>query len=228
MPKAPIQHLSLLLCFTLALLAPLHAHARDTYRSFEALLQGEGPSSFQITAVNRPSSLLILAPHAGSIELGTSELARLIAGNKHSLYLFEGSATHPLPSRLHVTSHHFDEPIALEITRESGMAVSIHAMKNRTGLPELCIGGRFSGREAFLERLKALEPGFSAGTCERFRGTHPDNIVNLSRTPGVQLEFASRLVQRILRKPSVLDPLKSLIDDLECALRLERHAEGRP
>jgi phage replication-related protein YjqB (UPF0714/DUF867 family) len=37
------------------------------------------------------SSVAVVAPHGGSIERGTYEIARAIAGNDFSLYPFEGT-----------------------------------------------------------------------------------------------------------------------------------------
>ena len=62
------------------------------------------------------SEIAVVAPHGGRIEGRTSEIARLIAGDEHALYLFEGlRPTGDNFDCLHLGSHCFDEPRALDL-----------------------------------------------------------------------------------------------------------------
>ena len=84
---------------------------KDTYPSFGALALSETEGKDFIVTCLRGArdDIVILAPHGGKIEPGTSELARAVAGSDIALYLFEG--VKPSGNRaLHVTSTNFDEP----------------------------------------------------------------------------------------------------------------------
>ena len=62
-----------------------------------------------ITAIERPGSrVLIIAPHGGRIEVGTSELAALIAADEHNLFSFEGLKPRGHNRELHITSRCFE------------------------------------------------------------------------------------------------------------------------
>jgi phage replication-related protein YjqB (UPF0714/DUF867 family) len=62
----------------------------DKYRSFSHLQAVESADSYKIKSVARESAIAIIAPHAGKIEPGTSEICRAIAGHDRSYYVFEG------------------------------------------------------------------------------------------------------------------------------------------
>ena len=60
------------------------------------------------------SGAAILVPHGGKIERGTMGVANAIASLDHSYYCFEGIKPVLKQNRdLHLTSNHFDEPLAL-------------------------------------------------------------------------------------------------------------------
>jgi phage replication-related protein YjqB (UPF0714/DUF867 family) len=63
----------------------------DLYKNFAELARNEIEGvDYSISFVVRGNgSLLIAAPHAGVIEVGTSSISELIAGEDHSLYQFE-------------------------------------------------------------------------------------------------------------------------------------------
>ena len=64
----------------------------DKYETFAQLAQTEvWGTDYRVRAVARPDSpVTVIAPHGGSIEIGTSELTQLIAGDDHNLFAFEG------------------------------------------------------------------------------------------------------------------------------------------
>jgi phage replication-related protein YjqB (UPF0714/DUF867 family) len=139
------------------------------------------------------SRAAVLAPHGGRIEGRTSDIARLIAGEDHGLYLFEGlRAASDNFDCLHLASHRFDEPRALDLIRGCDTVIAVHGYA--ASGPDVLLGG-------LNERLKreiaqALEEeGFS---CQmdghRFPGSHPFNICNRGRSgKGVQLELSEEL-----------------------------------
>src|ERR1700719_4324766 len=89
----------------------------------------------------RPSSsVVIVAPHGGGIEIGTSEAARAIAGDEFNLYLFEGLRRSGNYAALHLTSHRFDEPRCLELLAGCDHVLAIHGC--RGDVPQVLVGGR--------------------------------------------------------------------------------------
>jgi phage replication-related protein YjqB (UPF0714/DUF867 family) len=139
------------------------------------------------------SRVAVLAPHGGRIEGRTSEIARLIAGDEHGLYLFEGlRTTGDNFDRLHLASHRFDEPRALDLIASCDTVVAVHGYAAPG--PDVLLGG-------LNERLKELvaqalaEIGFSCLIDgHRFPGRHPHNICNRGRSGGgVQLELSEGL-----------------------------------
>src|SRR6476620_10730103 len=72
------------------------------------------------------SSVAIVAPHGGGIEVGTSEVARAIAGDEFNVYLFEGCRPSENFAALHLTSHRFDERRCLELLSGCDYVVTIH------------------------------------------------------------------------------------------------------
>jgi phage replication-related protein YjqB (UPF0714/DUF867 family) len=139
------------------------------------------------------SRVAVLAPHGGRIEGRTSEIARLIAGDEHPLYLFEGLRTSGDNfDCLHLASHHFDEPRALDLISRCDTVVAVHGYAAPG--PDVLLGG-------LNEKLKrdvaqALgEIGFSYLTDgHRFPGRDPRNICNRGRSgEGLQLELSEGL-----------------------------------
>jgi phage replication-related protein YjqB (UPF0714/DUF867 family) len=139
------------------------------------------------------SQVAVLAPHGGRIEGRTSEIARLIAGDEHGLYLFEGLlTTGDNFERLHLASQWFDEPRALDLISSCDTVVAVHGYA--ASGPDVLLGG-------LNERLKAQIAqtltgiGFSCSMeGHRFPGRHPRNICNRGRSgEGVQLELSEGL-----------------------------------
>lgn len=141
--------------------------------------------------------ILIIAPHGGLIEPGTSIIADAVAGDKYWFYAFEGI----MPSgnmRLHVSSNVFDEERFLVISSQVVWTLSIHGFAS---LGEtIFVGGRDGvGCEEIGEILREL--GFDAvTTCPQgIRGTNPNNIVNRNRSrTGVQLEISRGMRNHVI------------------------------
>ena len=98
---------------------------KDWYTSFAALRAAEPPGEYRIRAFPRGSAKAVLAPHGGAIEPGTSEIAAAVAGEDLSLYCFEGLKGR-VHSRLHITSHLFDEPECLALVAASDRVLAMH------------------------------------------------------------------------------------------------------
>ncbi len=139
------------------------------------------------------STIAIIAPHGGHIEGGTSEVARLMAGEDHGLYLFEGlRATGDNFERLHLTSHCFDEPRCLELISQCETVIAVHGYASHG--PDVLLGGRDE------ELKRALAPSLRAqglsvmSEGHRFPGLDARNVCNRTRSrQGVQMELSEGL-----------------------------------
>ena len=79
----------------------------DRYNNYADLAAGELEGvHYRVRVIERASPIVIVAPHGGRIEPGTSQTAALIAADEFSLYCFEGLVS---GRRLHITSTLFDE-----------------------------------------------------------------------------------------------------------------------
>jgi phage replication-related protein YjqB (UPF0714/DUF867 family) len=148
---------------------------------------------FSRTARDLGGTILILAPHGGGIEPGTSELARSIAGEDLSLYLFEGLMPTALQSQaLHITSTNFDEPGCLTLLSKFRTALAIHGCVGTE--PMIYAGGKDDElKDALIAELSARGYPVRPGTG-RFAGIFPTNICNrTSSGKGVQLELSEGL-----------------------------------
>lgn len=103
----------------------------DTFRTFEDLSthMGDG-KDYRIIIKNTNSPYLIIAIHGGNIEPFTSVIASLIAGEDHSLYLFEGIRESG-NAQLHIGSRYFDEPRSKDMLRNADVVISIHGQRDQ-------------------------------------------------------------------------------------------------
>jgi phage replication-related protein YjqB (UPF0714/DUF867 family) len=166
----------------------------DMYRNFAELGETEIEDiDFRIFAVKREgSSTVIVAPHGGAIEPGTSEVAKVVANNDLSLATFEGIKPEN-NKRLHITSTNFDEPRCVELVQESDTVVAIHGEASSELF--VFLGGRDD--ELGVQLKAALERyGYAVkihGNPD-LHGLAAENICNRGRHGvGVQLELSSGL-----------------------------------
>jgi len=174
----------------------------ETYASFSELAENEKRGKdFRVRCRMRPSTTVVLAPHGGGIEPGTSEVAAAIAGDDLSFYAFEG-----IKSRrngcLHITSTDFDEPRCVALVQASKRVLSIHG--EGSGQKVVFLGGRDEGS---LQQLRASlqQRGFSAKTHQNpaLQGRDPANICNRGTSgEGVQLELSEGLRRSFFRSLS--------------------------
>ncbi len=166
----------------------------DKYLCFADLAKENVPGvDYRISTIVRPNShVLIIAPHGGSIERRTSEIARSLTGDDHSLYLFEGIDPNGTFDTLHITSHRFDEPSCIELVQQFPCAISVHGCSGDR--EEIFLGGlNLVLRKLFYESLSFA--GLTVFNGEhKFQGTHPMNICNRGSTnQGIQIEFSDAL-----------------------------------
>ena len=168
----------------------------DMYQNFAELSKKEIEGiDFCISTVKREgSNIVIVAPHGGAIEPGTSEVAKEVASNDLSLAIFEGIKPKG-NNRLHITSTNFDEPRCVELVKDSDAVIVIHG----EGSAELSVflGGK--DKKLGVQVKAALERnGYAIKTHENsnLHGLNEANICNLGRQGvGVQLELSSGLRQ---------------------------------
>jgi phage replication-related protein YjqB (UPF0714/DUF867 family) len=202
----------------------------DVYRNFAELSEAEREEiDFRIfTVKRRESSTVIVAPHGGAVEPGTSEVAKEVANNDLSLAIFEGIKPKD-NKRLHITSTNFDEPRCVKLVQESDTVVTIHG----EGSDELSVflGGRDDELGA---RLKSVleRHGYAVKTHGNpdLHGLAAANICNRGRHgAGVQIELSSGLRQTFFQ--SLTDKgRKKPTDELvrfATAVREGLHTAGR-
>ena len=95
----------------------------DKYRNYKALERQE--SEYRIEVIDRGSEVTIIAPHGGRIEPHTGEIAALIADVRYNLFCFHGLKQDDNRD-LHITSHRFDHPRALDLVRKSRHVIAVH------------------------------------------------------------------------------------------------------
>lgn len=166
--------------------------AKDTYKSFDELTsQEELNRDYKIWVSDVGSPITVMAPHGGRIEPRTSYIARKIARHKFNCYCFEGIKAEN-NGCLHITSHNFDEPQALELIARSQTVVTVHACTDKES--RVFLGGLDKKLiSAIAARLKA-EGIVRARTNQRYPGLNPDNICNRGTArKGAQLEVSRGL-----------------------------------
>lgn len=177
--------------------------ATDIYKSYAGLSSDykEGKDYVIETQEKQRSNTIVLAIHGGRIEKGTDELAKAVAQDDHSYYVFKALKYHDKNedqrNDLHITSKNFDEPFALRMTAKRHKVVSIHGAK---GTEELVYMGGNNKllRDNIAKELK--KAGFQLEEApEHLNGNHPNNIVNKSRNlQGAQMELTTALREKLL------------------------------
>lgn len=165
----------------------------DKYENFAELERNEKEGrDFRIRPLDRRVPMVVIAPHGGDIEHGTSEIAGAIAGDDFSFYAFEG-IKQSRNRDLHITSHHFDEPKCVNLVGASTTAIAIHGRKGEAKV--VYLGGRDT-RALKVLRTTLLAGGFRVEKDDspRLQGRDKKNICNRTKTgTGVQLEITRGL-----------------------------------
>lgn len=167
----------------------------DKYRNFAELAANE--RRFRVRSSRRDPATIIVAPHGGKIEPGTSEIAEAIAGTELSFYAFEGTkARHNRD--LHITSTRFDEPHCLELIASAERVITIHG--EETAKKSVVFLGGSDATTLSRLRKALMQRGFCAETHKRLRGHDPNNISNKgSFGAGVQVELSHGLRRSFFR-----------------------------
>jgi phage replication-related protein YjqB (UPF0714/DUF867 family) len=186
-----------------------------SYQKFKELADHEVEGQdYRIRIELRDPRVLIMAPHGGNIERTTSKIAETIAGLDYSFYSFDGLKT---DSRLlHIESHLFDEPRALEAVQKADVVITVHGQLNQKEEFVMVGGLNESLRSKITKQLEAAS--FQArDPTEGLMGTDLQNICNRGKSKqGVQMEI-SRKVRDLLRADR--DQLRKFADAVRRAIQ---------
>lgn len=189
----------------------------DTFPNFAALSaeMKEGQDFHIRTSEGSDRRVLIIAPHAGKIEPGTSELSEAIAGDLFSSYLLEGALSKG-NHNLHITSHRFDEPQAIAALAQCSFAVGIHGRSERGDPSSTWLGGLDKELIDLLETHLAAA-GFETKTNGHpFPAEEPKNVCNRGQSgKGAQLELPPDLRDELKNNS---DRMKSFADAVRAAI----------
>ena len=184
--------------------------AHDRYSCFKELKDHEELNKdYKLSISDVGSGITIIAPHGGKIEPGTSDIAKKIATQRFNCYCFEGIKTEK-NGRLHITSHNFDEPMAVKIISRSQIVVAIHA----------CTGNEryvyLGGLDKMLKEVIAAELVSRGITVPkghaRFRGLNPDNICNRgANKKGAQLEITRGLRDDVKKRKLISEAVQAAL-----------------
>jgi phage replication-related protein YjqB (UPF0714/DUF867 family) len=150
----------------------------------------------------------------------------LVAGNDLSFYTFKGLKP-SANETLHLTSHRFDEPLAMEAVSSAHRVLAIHGERSPDEV-FVMVGGLW---EEFRDRLTyAFErAGIPVQSPrEGLEGIHPENICNRGRTgAGGQLEISEGLRQRLREDEGMLLQFVEIVRrgllELDAEMRGGRH-----
>lgn len=186
-----------------------------SYRSFADLAKHQiRGKDYEIVVLSRPACCVaVIAPHGGSIERQTSEIARAIAADDFQLYLFEGIRSSNNYAALHLTSHFFDEPECLMAIAQCPFVVAIHGCKGTN--EEVLLGGlNFDLKTQIATALSNANVAVQTEN-HRFLATDSYNICNRGLTrKGVQLELTASLRDSPTAVARVVSAVRSVLKEL--------------
>ena len=154
---------------------------------------------------------LLVAPHGGGIEPGTSEIMRAVANlGGWAWYDFAGFLRQGNKEALHIPSTRFNEPTLLALLPQTKFVVAFHGSE-QAGQPLAYVGGKWKqGRGVLVEAINSTvkEHGLRATDAtegsapNHLRGLDDGNLTNRGKSgEGVQIEF-SREARNLLFPPN--------------------------
>lgn len=144
-------------------------------------------------------SCLLVAPHGGGIEPGTSDIMRaVVEAGGWAWYEFAGFLRQGNKSCLHLASTEFDEPTLVAMLPQTAFVIAFHGA-SEAQVPMVYVGGKWArGRRTVIESVnKAFgEHGIRAvdaletPAAAHLQGLDDSSITNRGkRGEGVQMEF---------------------------------------
>lgn len=179
---------------------------------------------------------LLLAPHGGGIEPGTSEILRAVAElSDWAWYEFAGFLRAGNREALHIPSTFFDEPTLLRLLPQAGLVIAFHGASEARA-PLAYVGGKWArGRQLLADAINhsSAKHGILAVDAtgldgsEEIQGFGESNLTNRGRRgEGIQISF-SREARNLLFPPDASReargrrsaPLKPLAASIDRALK---------
>lgn len=198
---------------------------RDRYRSIQELLASTSEQNYCIDYCNRGTQVLLVAPHGGKLEPGTSQLVKALAGESYSYYDFQG-LTDKFDPEVHVASTRFDCPYLQPLLNQAELALTFHGCCDPG--QTVYLGGL--DRENIQNLWHRLETaGFKVAEHVYHRGVSSKNICNRARSgKGIQVELSNdwqlelTSTEKTEAAKALLVTFTGFIFDLEYSLRPER------
>lgn len=188
-----------------------------SYLSFKELANHEKEGQdYRIRMVLRNPRVLIVAPHGGKIEPMTAAVAEAIAGMDYSYYAFEGLKADG-NGALHIESHLFDEPRALQAVESADIVVTVHGQIDQKE-EFVMVGGLNDRLRSSITRQLGAAGFQTRPPTEGLMGTDPKNICNKGKLKqGVQLEM-SRKIRDLLKNDK--NHLREFADAIRKGIKL--------
>ena len=201
---------------------------KNGYRNYEELKDNEQEGKdYLIHSRKKKSHIAIVAHHGGKIQPGTTEIADAIAGEDYNFYSFEGIKNGLENGRLHIHSHLFDEPRALDIVTKVHQVIAIHGMADYEGHDMedndevIYLGGLDNDLKEEVEK-SLIKANFKNITNKSYlQETNPKNICNRGQTgQGVQIGLSWGLRKKLFdslksetKEPTLFDRFVQAIRD---------------
>lgn len=187
----------------------------NSYKCFNDLTRHQIRDKDYKTIINirSGSSVAVIAPHGGSIEKETSEIAKAIAADDFNLYLFEGIRSAENYKYLHLSSHYFDDPDCLKLIHQCTYVISIHGCKGDK--EEVLLGGLNENLKMQIAMaLKSVGIEFQIDG-HKYPGNDIRNICNRGKTlKGVQLEITNKLRESEFEVGLMISAIRSVLHNL--------------
>ena len=163
----------------------------DHYNSMRELKGYETDWSIETNQNSHP--VLSIAPHGGGIECGTSELALLVSQKLNcNFFTFKGQLSSN-NSRLHVTSSHYNDQLALALTKQVNYTISIHGYHDKEK-ESTYIGGTNEQLKSLIKKHLESRGFIVLEAPKNLAGKSRRNINNKNRfKSSVQLELSTKL-----------------------------------
>ena len=165
----------------------------SSYNNFKKINKHEVEGQdYRIRIELRDPRILVMAPHGGKIEPGTTEIAQAISGFDYAFYSLEGLKIEG-NNKLHIESHLFDEPCALQAVEMAEIVITVHGqIDQKDGF--VMIGGLNSSLGSEIKRQLEASGFETRPPTEGLMGTDPMNICNRGKSrAGVQLEISRKV-----------------------------------
>lgn len=191
-------------------------------KSYDDLVALSQSKDYNIYIKHRINEPLVMAIHGGNIERGTSELAREILYHRPiSYYILDGihapdfNENIAQSGHLHVTAHKFNDPRIIKLAKASPKCLSLHGFPSES--LDICIGGGASSEEK-MSLKDSLTKGYPElkiciDCCPPYLGRHKNNVVNLCKRPGLQLEMGPELRSSFYNKETILKGIAKILSD---------------